>query len=136
MATLTEILARADVIPVDDTLAQLEVPVLTGPQRQGDVGIWPVQHLGVTAPEGGKPIPREGVAIVRGEATGNTHLLHGDGTWLAVGEGIILGYLTVPDGGEAWLIHTDEHGANAIGPGCYRLTGKQEQADIVRRVVD
>jgi hypothetical protein len=44
--------------------------------------------------------------------------------------------LDVPEGAVAYLIHTDEHGANGIGPGTYRLTGKREQADEIRRVAD
>jgi hypothetical protein len=133
--TFTEVLALADVTPIGD-LADLTVPVLTGPQRQGDIGVWPTSMIGNPTVPDGDPIPREGVTVVRGEATGNTHILHGDGTYARVDEGIVLGYLTVPPGGEAWLIHTDEHGANGIGPGCYRLTGKREMADEIRRVVD
>jgi hypothetical protein len=44
--------------------------------------------------------------------------------------------LDVAKGATAYLIHTDEHGANGIGPGTYRLTGKREQADEIRRVAD
>lgn len=47
-----------------------------------------------------------------------------------------LGTLHVPDGAVAWLIHTDEHGVNGIGPGTYRLHGKIEQAEEIRRVAD
>lgn len=132
--TLTEVLSLADVHPPDPGLADLAVPVLTGPQRQGDIGIWPT-WTGESIPAG-TPIPAEGVAVVAGEATGNTHILHGDGRFARVTDPLILGYLVVPDGGEAWLIHTDEHGANGIGAGTYRLTGKREQADEIRRVQD
>lgn len=32
--------------------------------------------------------------------------------------------------------HTDEHGANAMGPGTYVVRGKREEADAIRRVAD
>lgn len=135
MATFTEILGTAGVTCPDTALADLAVPVLSGPQRQGDVLVIPTDDVFGEA----SPITTRGVAVVRGEATGNTHLLMGDGTWTPgdpSGAGVLLGYLTVPDGGEAWLIHTDEHGVNGIGPGRYRLHGKRELADEIRRVQD
>jgi hypothetical protein len=57
---------------------------------------------------------------VRGEATGNTHWLHqgfdSPGVrWADAVDGVRLGYLRVPKGQSALLLHTDEHGANGIG---------------------
>lgn len=134
MATFTDILARAKITAPDPDVSDLEVPVLTGPQRQGDVLIIPDNGAHPT----GTPVPRVGVAVVRGEATGNTHLLQCDGdvTWAPAALSLVLGYLDVGDGATAYLIHTDEHGVNAIGPGRYILTGKREQADEIRRVAD
>lgn len=139
--TFGSVLALHGVSIPDETLAELEVPVSSGPQRQGDVFILPRGPLSAAEREVGQPIPREGVAVVRGEATGNTHLLHaeGDCLWSGVssaGGGVGLGTLLVGDGAVAYLIHTDEHGANAIGPGCYRLHGKREMADEIRGVAD
>lgn len=134
MPTLTEILARAEVLPADDILAALEVPVLSGPQRQGDVLIVPGEGAAW-----GDLIPPAGVAVVRGEATGNSHVLHADGpcAWApGTDDGLVLGHLHVPGGAVAWLIHTEEHGANGIGPGGYELRGKRELADEIRRVAD
>ena len=135
--TYREALDRAGVTIPDDALADLEIPVLTTMQRQGDVLIVPSHD---TPPAGGE-IPPEGVAVVRGEATGNTHLLmvdRGSGvTWHpSARDPLVLGTLTVPDDAVAHLLHTDEHGVNAIGPGCYVLRGKREQAEEVRRVAD
>jgi hypothetical protein len=81
------------------------------------------------------------VQIVRGEATGNTHWLHrgfdSPGVrWAAADDSLVLGRLSVPEGESALLIHTDEHGANGIGPGTYALHRKREQAAVVRPVVD
>lgn len=128
-------------IVVPDDLDSIEVPVLTGPQRQGDVGVFPRPALGAAEPKGSL-VPAEGVAVVVGEATRNMHLLQSDGPvfWSpAVAQpagSVLLGILDVPDGSTAWLIHTDEHGVNGIGPGCYRLTGKRTQLDEIRRVAD
>ena len=141
-ATLTysTTLGKHDVDIPDGLLAEAEVPVLTGPQRQGDVGIWPT---GRTPTGDRQPVPPAGIAVVRGETStgGNSHILdayYGDVYWTEMSDrdGLLLGIVEVPDGSVAVLTHTDEHGSNAIGPGVYELTGKREQADIVRRVAD
>jgi hypothetical protein len=112
---------------------ELEIPVLSGAQRQGDVLIVPT-HLR----EGGKPLGK-GVEVVRSEAGSNTHCLHGDGTWLPAPDAataLVQGYLSVPEGGEAYLIHSEEHGAMGIGPGSYEVRRQQEWAGEWRRVAD
>jgi len=136
--TLTEVLAPHSIIAADDALADIEVPVMTGPQRQGDVLIVPCEPVADT----GDHVPAHGVPVVRGEATGNTHLhLAADGPVLFRRDperagSLGLGTVTVPEGSTAYLIHTDEHGANGIGAGTYRLLGKREQAEEIRRVAD
>lgn len=112
---------------------ELEIPVLTGPQRQGDVLVVPCQPM-----EGGEPLGK-GVEVVRSEAGSNTHCLHGDGVWLPAenaATGLVQGYLTVPDSGEAYLIHSEEHGAMGIGPGTYEIRRQREFAGEWRRVAD
>jgi hypothetical protein len=71
--------------------------------------------------------------VVHGEATGNTHWLHcgfdsPEVRWAPVkpGTGLLLGKVWVPDGQSALLIHTDEHGANGIGPGTYAIHRKRQ----------
>lgn len=143
MTTFSDLLTPHGIDIPADLAADAEVPVLTGPQRQGDVGIFPRPHLGVAERNAAQPIPAGGIPVVRGEvATGaNTHLLLAEGpaTWTPhtprPGD-VLLGVLDVPAGATAFLIHTDEHGANAIGEGTYRITGKREQADELRRVAD
>ena len=130
---------RVGVSLPDHLVADAEVPVLTSPQAQGDIGIVPAHMLGITAwgvdfTPGGK-----GVQVVTGEATGNTHWLHADHdgvTWARLDRDLVIGLVSVPEGASAYLSHTDEHGANGIGPGLYALTGKREQADEIRRVAD
>ncbi len=112
---------------------ELEIPVLAGAQRQGDVLIVPCAPR-----EGGVPLGK-GVEVVRSEAGSNTHTLHGDGTWLAAKEAdrsLVQGFLTVPDGGECYLIHSQEHGAAGIAPGSYEIRRQREFAGEWRRVAD
>jgi hypothetical protein len=140
--TLEKALARHNITVADDLLADIEVPVLCSPQRQGDILIQPRAPLGAAELQSMTPVGREGVAVVRGEATGNTHLLDAvQGTVLwqphAGNAGdLLLGVLHVEDNSVANLLHTDEHGCNGIGPGTYTLHGKREMAEEIRRVAD
>lgn len=143
MSTMTfaDVLGAHDITIPDETIAELEVPVLSGPQRQGDVGVFPGARFPAHAFTDDRLVPACGVPVVVGEATGNTHLLHAVGPvfWLPAGDqfdGVALGMLHVPDGSTAYLIHTDEHGANGIGPGSYRVHGKREMRDVIARVAD
>lgn len=117
----------------------LEVRVLTGMQRQGDVLIVPC------APPAGvfKPIPVEGVTVVRGETSGgNAHILHaldGECAWAEsqhADRDLLQGWLTVAPGASATLIHTQEHNVIGIGPGCYEIRRQREFAGEWRRVSD
>ena len=139
--TFAEVLGAHSIIIPDETIAELEIPVLSGPQRQGDVGIFP--RSPVTAAEMSQmvEIPMTGVQVVRGEATGNTHLLHPAGRcwWRPIESqagSVLFGILHVNDDAECYLIHTDEHGANGIAPGSYEIRGKREMAEEIRRVAD
>lgn len=141
MHTYQSALALADVTVPAHLLADAEVPILTGPQAQGDLLIWPVKFKGVM-----EAVTRAGVQVVRGEATGHTHWLHQGFDSPGVrwarnprydGSGdLVMGWVDVPGGQSAQVIHTDEHGANGVGPGVYAISGKREQADIIRRVAD
>jgi hypothetical protein len=111
---------------------QAEVPVLSGMQRQGDLLIIPARP----GKDRGVEVPGEGVAVIRGEAGGNTHLLVGEAFWRPVpGNDQTLGTVTVPDGGTAYLLHP-EHGAQGFAPGCYLVRRQREQADEIRMVAD
>lgn len=112
--------------------ADAEIPVICGLQVQGDIAIIPTRP-GVDV---GRPVPADGVPVVRGEAGGNTHLLVADGpvSWRPTDD-ITLGTVTVEEGAVAYLLHP-EHGANGLGPGVYRLRRQREQADVIRVVAD
>jgi hypothetical protein len=131
MHTYRSALALIGVSVPDHLVADAEVPVLTGPQAQGDLLVLPDDP---PSDLDWAPVPDDGVQVVRGEATGNTHWLHrgfdSPGTrWAPTTPGsnvLTLGWLHVPEGQSAQLVHTDEHGANGIGPGTYRINRKRE----------
>ena len=82
-------------IPTDALeLPDMEIPIISGNQRQGDVLV-----LKVTTTHAGKPLGKKGVTVVRAETnTANTHTLHGDGTWAPnarAAEDLVQGWLTV-----------------------------------------
>ncbi len=116
-----------------------EVPVLTGVQRQGDLLIVPVEP----ALKSSRPslasanlhwdfVENKGVQVVTGEATGNTHWLHNGfdsrAAWMRANsfDQPVLGWVRVLPGQSALLIHTDEHGANAIGEGTYEIRQRRQ----------
>jgi hypothetical protein len=118
--------------------ADAAVPLLTGPQAQGDLLVVPADAPAVAA---WRPVPPDGVQVVHGEATGNTHWLHQgfespDVVWCRPGDGdtdrLVVVFVRVPRGQSALLIHTDEHGANGIGPGVHAIRRKR-QLDAVHR---
>lgn len=137
LMTFADALAKVGATVPDHLVADAEVPVLTGPQAQGDLMIVPLRETNAEL----VPVPAEGVQVVFGEATGNSHWLHqgfdSPGVEFArVAEGQRIAVVRVPEGQTAQLIHTDEHGSNAMGPGLYAIHEKREQADIIRRVTD
>jgi hypothetical protein len=128
MHTFTSALALIGVEVPDHLQAEAEVPVLQVPQAQGDLLIFPAEPPARVRWEA---LPATGVQVINGEATGNTHWLHpgfdSPGIrWARIENKLTLGYLEVPAEQSALLIHTDEHGANGIGPGIYALNRKRE----------
>ena len=136
--TYADALTKVGVTVPDHLVADAEVPVLTGPQAQGDLLIVPIERSTAKL----QPVPDEGVQVVFGEATGNSHFLHRGFESPGVLYGRVsdgsqcIAVVVVPEGQSAQLIHTDEHGANAMGPGMYGIHEKREQADTIRRVTD
>lgn len=127
--------------------AELEVPILTGVQAQGDLLVFPAE---APADVRWQTVPADGVQLIRSEATGNTHWLHQDqgcrGVRWAEPEleqiwnddlAQRLAYVHVPDGEAALLIHTEEHGANGLGPGTYAINRKREaDAEYRQRLLE
>ena len=120
---------------------ELSVPVVSGVTRQGDVIVVPAQFIRRGLRAATTPVPLSGVAVVRGEAGGNTHSLHGDGPIFfdaarqSDETDLSLGTLTVPEGSVAYLAHP-EHAFTGIAPGTYRIGRQREQMDEIRLVQD
>jgi hypothetical protein len=155
-ATLAQLITTHQIDVLDHLDRQVNIPTLTGPQRQGDVFIIPlVRDHSQDNPIGGTgwhrvpgssqivqpattPVPAAGVPVVRGENGGNTHAIVGRcfcDVKAATATNLTLAILTVPDGDVAYLAHP-EHGYNGIGPGTYELRRQREQADELRLVQD
>jgi len=128
---------------VDEHLeAELEIPVVTGLQFQGDVAIVPLALIegDITwSPSSLTPVGPEGVEVVRGENGGHTHLLVADpgtASWTADvrdAEGLAIGVLDCA--APAHLLHA-EHGGAGIAPGRFVLRRQREQAQEQRLVAD
>ena len=130
MHTYASALALSGVSVPEHLVADASVPILDGPQTQGDLMIIPASMPNRAT---WRPVPTAGIQLVRGEATGNTHWLHqgfqSPGVlWADAADGVRIGYLHVPDGQNALLIHADEHGANGIAPGTYAIHRERSQA--------
>ena len=117
----------------------LEVPILTRPQRQGDVLVLPVGERKVR----GDAVPPRGVTVVRGETEGgNAHIVHalyGECLWAPNPDAetdLAQGWLTVTDESAATVIHTQEHNVLGVGPGTYEIRRQREFAGEWRRVSD
>jgi hypothetical protein len=152
VTTFGSALSKIGVTVPEHLLADAEVPVMTGPQSQGDLIIIPAKDdsYDISTVEL-QPVPDGGIQVVVGEATGHTHWLHRgfespgitfgrvdevDSNSVLNGASLIEGVVHVPEGEVAELIHTDEHGCNAMGPGTYVIRGKREFSDAIARVAD
>jgi hypothetical protein len=141
MSALHELISRYG-MDVDAHLDRdADIPVLTGPQAQGDIGIRPVQPR----QEGGSrfrrlrigsgrratavtPIPAGGVLVASGQEGHEHRLLPGPARFDLVRPfrgSLLIGILTVPAGCEAYLAH-DQHGFLGIGPGTYEVGSQRE----------
>jgi len=136
--TLESVLTRHEQSVFEHLDTQVSVPIVDF-GRQGDVIVVPdrVVRVGRTAQVS---VPAAGVAVVRGENGGNTHLLVGEGdvrfdAVAASATSIRLGVLSVGPASTAYLIHP-EHGAIGFGPGNYTISRQREQADELRLVQD
>lgn len=127
---------------VGEFAADLDIPVLTGPQCQGDVSICPADLIdAVSTVPGRKAVTCSGVEVIRGGAMNNAHTLRSldaGVSWAPADvddEDVALGVLTVPAGATCFLEHP-EHGFNGIGAGVFVIGRQREQADAIRLVQD
>src|SRR5438128_1821389 len=124
--------------------AQIDTPILSGLQVQGDLLIVPAEGK---VSDATTPIPTQGVPLVRG-AGGHVHLLIGKGFYTPGRDGAqTIGTITVPAGEVAYLAHGDgtvpsalsadaDHALLAVGAGTYVVRRQREQSDVVRMVAD
>lgn len=113
--------------------AGLDVPVLAGMQRQGDVLVLPADHTATTV------VPATGTPVVRAENGGNTHTVYAaDGPVYCDTDspaGLRVATLTVPAGSTAFLGHP-EHGYLGIAAGSYEIRRQREMGAVARLVAD
>lgn len=135
MATTTELVDSTGVQVITEQDFDLDIPVFTGTQRQGDVLVFPTTVTATT------PVPTSGTPVVRSENGGNTHAIYAaDGPVFCdvvmATRGILrVASLTVPKGSTAYLGHP-EHGYMGIGTGSYEIRRQREQAEEMRIVAD
>lgn len=127
-----------------DVLAHLErqvtVPVLDGPQAQGDVIVLPAAMVPeVTAQPWAswRSVPAGGVELVRGVAGNNPHTLVADAdvcSWtFGVRDPFGLGIALFSNTAPVYLIHP-EHGGSGVAPGSW-LVRRQQEAGVGRRML-
>ena len=137
MATTTELSAATGVAVITAVNDDIDIPVLAGLQRQGDVIVLPCTGLAAAS----TPVPAAGTPVVRGENGGNTHAIYAaDGpvfcdTQAGTADDLRVAVLTVPEGSTAYLGHP-EHGYMGVTPGTYELRRQREMADELRMVAD
>jgi hypothetical protein len=142
MPALRELISRHGIDVGAHLDRDADIPVLTGPQAQGDIAIRPVRpaRLGLAGSRfrgrvGSRrrapaitPIPPRGVVVATGQEGHEHRLLPGPARFdLAepAADQLLIGVLTVPAGAEAYLAH-DQHGYLGIGPGTYEIGGQRE----------
>lgn len=135
-AVLSDLITTHGVEVLDHLDRDMEIPVLTGLQRQGDVIVIPDAKASATT-----NVPLSGTPVVRGENGGNTHMILADGPGVCVDVQtpsptlLKVATLTVAEGSVAFLAHP-EHGYMGIGAGSYTIHRQREQADELRMVQD
>ena len=139
MPTLQVLAMRYGYDDLSLAFPDVDIPVVTGVQRQGDVLVLPSQPPSCLPGFGRRQGLRAGVVVVGSESSGHTHTLYGDGTVRRLADptspaalprpDATVAWLRVPAGGEAFLMHSDEHCALGIGPGTYQLRRQLEYRD-------
>lgn len=129
---LAELLDRSELDVLDHLERQVTVPVVDGPQAQGDLIVLPMAMVPVVTVGdwvGFHAVPWHGVELVRGVAGNNPHTLVADpGTcqWTPrVRDPLRLAVAVFENTTTAYLIHP-EHGGTGIAPGRWLVRRQQE----------
>lgn len=133
MTAVNDLMQTVGITIVDEDDTGLDIPVLPGIQRQGDVLVRPAHVSATTA------VPASGTPVVRAENGGNTHAIYAaDGPVCCdtgAPDGLRIATLAVPDGSTAYLGHP-EHGYLGIAPGTYEIRRQREMGRAARMVAD
>jgi hypothetical protein len=131
IATLAEKFPIGDLSHLDD----IEIPVSSGPNAQGDLSWFPLRSGKVA---GLKPIPQEGVVILSGN-NGHPHTLFSLKGECSVALNLTqeqrLATVVVPEGAELLVAH-NEHGYHVVGEGTFQFNCAFEYRTELRRLAD
>lgn len=136
--TLARLTERSGRYVLDHLEREAAVPVIDGPQAQGDLLVLP-HHLvldEVHLPtQGWTAVPPEGIELLRSTTGGTPHTLVADsGTCHWAGNsvrdrtGLTLGVFRAT--GPVYLLHA-EHGGTGIAPGTYAVRRQREGTGII-----
>ncbi|MFD9130582.1 hypothetical protein [Kitasatospora sp. NPDC059571] len=131
--TLADLTARTGLDVLDHLEREVTIPVVAGPQAQGDLIVIPMAmlpHVRLTSWASSQDVPAAGIELLRSAAGGNPHSLVADpGTcrWtLGVHDPVRLALGLLEASAVAYLIHP-EHGATGIAPGRYLIRRQRER---------
>jgi hypothetical protein len=130
---LAELLDKTGLDVLDHLEREVTVPVIDGLQAQGDLIVVPLNMITTVAvvEYSWRPVPPEGIELVRGVAGNNPHTLVADpGTCQingAVVDRLRLTIAVIDNTAPAYLVHP-EHGASGIAPGQWLVRRQQESA--------
>lgn len=140
--TISEVMTPTDITIPAHLEGSAEIPVLGGPQAQGDVLVLPATYVGPTSTVKPIRVPPAGIEVIRGENGAHPHLLVADGPGVLFDAGatddsdLCIGVLDIPQGSTAYLLHP-EHGASGIAAGVYSIRRQREMgAAGERRIAD
>ncbi|PPK68548.1 hypothetical protein V5P93_004344 [Actinokineospora auranticolor] len=130
---LGQLLDHTGLDVLDHLEREVAVPVIDGPQAQGDLIVLPAVELAYVKPwreSGWSQVPPEGVDLIRGGNGANPHTLVGDPgtcrfTW-EVRDSLGLALALLENTAPVYLIHP-EHGGTGIAPGRWVVRRQQER---------
>jgi hypothetical protein len=130
---LAELLDRTGLDVLDHLERDITVPVIDGLQAQGDLIVIPLRLLNTVRFQEWthwRPVPADGVELVRGVAGNNPHTLVADAggcEWTTgIHDPLRLAIAVFRNTVPVYLVHP-EHGASGVAPGCWLVRRQQER---------
>ncbi|GAB2940618.1 hypothetical protein ACFMQL_14490 [Nonomuraea fastidiosa] len=137
--TLASLARQTGMTVLDHLEQEIQIPVLDGPQAQGDLIVVPLRLVSAAVQIRDDPrwqaVPPEGIELLRGEAGGNPHTLvaePGSCRWtvnVTDADGLAIGVFSAS--APVYLLHP-EHGGSGCAPGTY-VVRRQREHDGHRR---